>query len=256
MYDQQEVGQFCFPRRESPSVRATAKSGILLAAVALLAAPASGQIAKVFEEDGKRVFVNSAELAPARRAASSSQPQSVETARRAALSQPLASENFGTASHMDRELLERMVHETAERHRVDPALVRAVIEAESNWNPAAVSRKGALGLMQLVPGTAKRFGVGNAFNPQQNLDAGVRYLRTLLERYDGNLIKALAAYNAGEGVVDRAGGVPSYRETRHYVQKITDSYFRSDSRAGNVWGSSRPIYRAVDERGKVVFTNE
>ena len=110
--------------------------------------------------------------------------------------------------------------------------------------------------MQLVPGTAKRFGVDNAFNPQQNLDAGVKYLRRLLERYDGNLTKALAAYNAGEGVVDRAGGVPSYRETRHYVQKITESYFRSDSRASSIWGSSRPIYRAVDERGKVVFTNE
>ncbi len=150
-----------------------------------------------------------------------------------------------------------MVHETAERHRVDPALIRAVIQAESNWNPGAVSRKGALGLMQLIPGTAQRFGVVDPLNPQQNLDGGVRYLRMLLERYDGDLDKSLAAYNAGERAVDRARGVPNYFETRHYVQKITDSYFRPDSgRQRNWWNASRPIYRATDERGRVIYTNE
>jgi soluble lytic murein transglycosylase-like protein len=150
-----------------------------------------------------------------------------------------------------------MVHETAERHRVDPALVRAVIEAESNWNPSAVSRKGAQGLMQLAPGTAERFGVGDAFNPKQNLDGGVRYLRMLLERYNGDLNRSLAAYNAGEGAVDRARGVPNYRETRYYVQKVTDSYFRPGSGRLPNWGSAtRPIYRTSDERGRVIFANE
>jgi soluble lytic murein transglycosylase-like protein len=146
-----------------------------------------------------------------------------------------------------------MVQETAERHRVDPALVRAVVEAESNWNPSAVSRKGALGLMQLVPGTAERFGVGDAFNPRQNLDGGVRYLRTLLERYNGDLNRSLAAYNAGEHAVDRARGVPRLWETRSYVQRVLDSYFRPGS---DRLPNSRPIYRKTDEQGRVVFTNE
>ncbi len=150
-----------------------------------------------------------------------------------------------------------LADETAERHRVDPALVRAVIEAESGWNPRAISRKGAVGLMQLVPGTAVRFGAGDALNPKQNLDAGVRYLRTLLERYNGDLVRSIAAYNAGEGAVDRARGVPNIPETRQYVQKVTESYFQPGSgRLQDWWSASRPIYRTTDERGRLIFTNE
>jgi soluble lytic murein transglycosylase-like protein len=100
-------------------------------------------------------------------------------------------------------------------------------------------------------------GVSNAFDPKQNLDGGVRYLHTLLERYNGDLDKALAAYNAGPGAVDRAGGVPRYRETREYVQKVTDSYFRPGSdRLPNAYNASRPIYRMADQNGRLVFTNE
>jgi soluble lytic murein transglycosylase-like protein len=163
----------------------------------------------------------------------------------------------GALPQYQKEWLDRMVKEAAQRHRVDPALVRAVVEAESGWNPSAVSRKGALGLMQLVPGTAQRFGVADAFDPQENLEAGVRYLRTLLERYDGDLDRSLAAYNAGEHAVDRARGVPNFRETRHYVQKITDSYFRPGSgRLRDWWDVPRLIYRTTDERGRLVFTNQ
>jgi len=100
---------------------------------------------------------------------------------------------------------------------MDPALIRAVIETESHWNAGAVSRKGAVGLMQLVPSTAQRFGVKDMFSPKQNVDAGVRYLKTLLERYNGNLELALAAYNAGEGAVDRGSrraGVSGNSELR------------------------------------------
>jgi len=150
-----------------------------------------------------------------------------------------------------------MASQTAERHQVDPNLVRAVVQTESGWDPLAVSRKGALGLMQLVPGTAQRFGVNNVFDPQQNLDAGVRYLHSLLERYGNDLPLALAAYNAGEGAVDRFGGVPNFRETRLYVQKVTNSYFRPGSGAnGSAGFTPHPIRRIVDEHGRVIFTNE
>ena len=140
---------------------------------------------------------------------------------------------------------------------MDPALVRAVIETESNWNSSAISRKGAVGLMQLMPTTAQRFGASEYYNPQQNVDAGVKYLKTLLERYDGNLDLALAAYNAGEGAVDRAHGIPAFRETRSYVQKVQSAYFRPGSgRLSDLWVNPRAIHKNVDPSGRIIFTNE
>jgi soluble lytic murein transglycosylase-like protein len=140
---------------------------------------------------------------------------------------------------------------------VDAALIRAVIETESNWNSGAVSRRGAGGLMQLIPTTAQRFGVNDLFNPQQNIDAGVRYLKTLLERYNGNLDLALAAYNAGEGAVDRAHGIPAFRETRNYVHKVQDAYFRPGSgRLQDAFTNARAIHRDVDGSGRIVFSND
>jgi hypothetical protein len=106
----------------------------------------------------------------------------------------------------------------AAEHRVDPGLVRAVIEAESGYDPRARSRRGALGLMQLMPSTARRYAVADPYDPRQNLDAGIRHLRGLLDRYDVPV--ALAAYNAGEGAVARHGGLPPYPETRAYVARI------------------------------------
>jgi soluble lytic murein transglycosylase-like protein len=101
---------------------------------------------------------------------------------------------------------------------VDPSLVHAVVSAESGYEPAARSRKGALGLMQLMPATARQYGVSDPFDPQANLEAGIRHLRSLLDRYDVGL--ALAAYNAGEGAVRRYGGIPPYSETRAYVRRV------------------------------------
>jgi soluble lytic murein transglycosylase-like protein len=164
---------------------------------------------------------------------------------------------LAAAELANRQKIEVMIREVSARYNVDPALIRAVIETESNWNSKAISRKGALGLMQLVPGTARQLGVDNAFDPKQNLDGGVRYLHSLLERYNGDLDRALAAYNAGPGAVDRARGVPRYRETREYVQKVTDSYFRPGSnRIPHAFDAPRPIYRMVADDGRVVFTNE
>jgi len=109
----------------------------------------------------------------------------------------------------------------------------------------------------LIPTTAQRFGVNDAFNPKQNVDAGVRYLKTLLERYNGNLDLALAAYNAGEGAVDRAHGVPSYRETRNYVQRVQDAYYRPGSgRTDDAHTHPNRIHREVDTTGRIIFTND
>ncbi len=108
----------------------------------------------------------------------------------------------------------------AARHDLDPALVSAVVKAESNFSPTARSPKGAVGLMQLMPATAARLGVSNRFDPVSSLDGGIRYLRWLADRYSGDLTKVLAAYNAGEGAVDRYSGVPPFRETKNYVRKI------------------------------------
>jgi hypothetical protein len=122
---------------------------------------------------------------------------------------------------LNRADLHALADRHAETHAINPALVRAVIQAESAWNTRAVSPKGALGLMQLMPQTATELGVVDPFDPAQNIKAGVRYLKGLLDRYDGNAELALAAYNAGPGAVDKYGRtVPPYRETRAYVRKI------------------------------------
>ena len=120
-----------------------------------------------------------------------------------------------------RELYEPYVLEHANRHSLRPELVRAVIQVESGYNPRALSPKGAMGLMQLMPDTARMLGVQRPYDPEQNIRGGTRYLRLLLDKYDGNEELALAAYNAGSGAVDRHGKrIPPFRETRDYVRKV------------------------------------
>jgi soluble lytic murein transglycosylase-like protein len=116
-----------------------------------------------------------------------------------------------------------LIAQTARSFSVDPALVKAVVAAESNFRIDAVSRVGALGLMQLMPGTAEQMGVQEPFAPGENLKGGVRYLRAMLDRY-GDVRRALAAYNAGPTAVDRYGGIPPYRETKDYVKRVLNYY--------------------------------
>lgn len=133
---------------------------------------------------------------------------------------------FASGALSGRDGVERAVRIMAPSYGLDPDLVLLVIEAESAFNPAARSPKGALGLMQLMPATAARFGVEDPLDPLQNLRGGMAYLEWLLERYDGRVMLALAGYNAGEAAVDRFGGVPPYAETRGYVKRITRAYGR------------------------------
>ena len=218
----------------------------------LLAQNSVGHIAAVVDDDGRRFFVN-AEPPPLKVSLTASKPRpNIWLPAEASLTG-----HSRPAVDMGRDGVEKIVREAADRHSVDPALVRAVIETESNWNPRAYSRKGAGGLMQLIPTTAQRYGANDVFDPQQNIDAGVKHLKRLLERYNGNLDLALAAYNAGEGAVDRVHGIPAYRETQNYVQKVQNAYFRPGSgRLPDAYVNPHAIHRDVTVDGRIIFTNE
>ncbi|HEY7354005.1 MAG TPA: lytic transglycosylase domain-containing protein [Terriglobales bacterium] len=144
-------------------------------------------------------------------------------------SSPQAQTPVGTAARgatLDQQGLNILVNNVGQRHRIDPDFINSVIHAESGFHSRAVSRKGAQGLMQLMPGTASQLGVANPFDPKANVEGGTRYLRELLEKYNYDVPKALAAYNAGPGRVDRYKGVPPYFETQTYVAKIIRDYNR------------------------------
>ena len=268
------------------TARATIFAAILLTILGLSTPRAHAQIAFYTDSNGQRIYINAnAPAAPKHSSAASRSrtPAAPSVAESTSSAEPPADaspappsvsgdadadiSSTATASAAaptpnqpaaDHPTLDQMVNTVAARYNVDPQLVRAVIGAESNWDPRAVSRTGAQGLMQLVPTTARELGVSNAFDPQQNLEGGVRYLKTLLARYGGDLDKALAAYNAGPGAVDRAGGVPRIAETQHYVQRVTESYYNPGSvrSPGGPMEPSHPIYRTTDGSGRIVFTNE
>jgi len=156
-----------------------------------------------------------------------------------------------------RTLYAAEIREVSARHGVDPILVESVIRAESAFNPTAVSRAGARGLMQLMPKTALALGVRDSFNPRENIDGGVRHLRYLLDRYPGNVALAVAAYNAGEGAVDSYRGIPPYAETQQYVQRVLQG---AGGGGGGVWSGGRSViprsvYRYAGPNGTVTYSN-
>jgi len=242
-----------------------------------LAASSSAQITTAVDTSGKLVFVNTdsrmgrngstisspSQAAPAEPKVSPARPAWPPLPAPSAPSSEGGVEKWATSPVEEQpaqpeDRLDRIVREAAERNNLDPALVKAVISTESGWNPNAVSRKGAVGLMQLIPGTAQRYGVNNSFDPAQNIEGGSRYLKSLLDRYNGDLTKSLAAYNAGERTVDLNRGVPAIPETQRYVQKVTNAYFQPGSgRNRNLWSPPKPpVRREIDSNGRVVFTNE
>ena len=183
-----------------------------VAATAILvavASPARAQIYSWRDADGRLVLSNA-------------KPHNAEAVQSYAVPEAEGVRTTRASVAIDRmQAYDDLIVEHAHLNNVRPSLVRAVVQVESGFNPRAYSPKGAMGLMQLMPATAREFGVRNAFDPEQNVRGGVAYLRQLLDRYDGNEQLALAAYNAGPGAVDKHGqAIPPYRETRDYVTKV------------------------------------
>jgi soluble lytic murein transglycosylase-like protein len=181
---------------------------------------------------------------------------------------PIATKGTAASETQVSTYLQTLVDTISQNHGVDPGLVRAVIKTESNFNRWAVSSKGALGLMQLIPSTGRRYGVRDFFDPQQNVDGGVRYLKFLLEKFKGNVDLSLAAYNAGENLVERLGRIPSIPETTDYVRKVRAIYKNkagaapllptaaaAAEKSEGAKPESAPIFKVVDSRGVVHFSN-
>jgi hypothetical protein len=194
-----------------------------------------------------------AEAMRAARSAAAEVTQSIGHESQKSASARIQAANFAGRT-MSQDEIDASIEAAAARHNVDPNLVRAVVKVESNFNPNAVSRKGAIGLMQLMPSTARQLKVQNPFDPEQNVDAGVRQLKHLLESYDGDVRLTLAAYNAGAGAVARSSGVPHYAETQNYVRRITNLYYGGiDISSQSV--SRDPIQVQRDARGVLYISN-
>jgi soluble lytic murein transglycosylase-like protein len=241
------------------------------------------------DESGHRVFVNDSVQMPAVKRSTASMPRqsslvywsvtchclkpvpaaNVRAARSAAdeVKQILANgsenstspsqfQNSGGRAFTEQEI-DAAIDKSARQHDVDPTLVRAVIKVESNFNPNAVSSKGAMGLMQLMPQTARELNVSNPFDPQQNVDAGVRHLKHLMESYGGDVKLTLAAYNAGAGAVARSAGIPNFPETRNYVNRISNLYYGGPGTISRTLRTPAfsPVHVERDARGVLYISN-
>jgi hypothetical protein len=228
------------------------KTRTILAAAALLVccplATVNADIYQYTDENGTLHFTNvngggknhkRVKSEPARSCEATAAPKA-----RSLSPTPISSGNIPSA-YVD------MINSACDRHGVDPSLVHAIVKVESDFNPYALSRKGAMGLMQLMPQTAVDLNVKNSFNPTENIDGGVKYLRYLIDRYEGNLSLALAAYNSGETAVKRWGTIPPFKETQNYVQRILRIY----NGGGKGYVSRYTIYMGYGDDGSLILTD-
>jgi hypothetical protein len=243
----------------------------------------AGAITPTTDESGRKIYVNEDEPSAGSRARAATPPPSrlvywsstehrfkpvptsgaVMRAARSAASEVSSYFDGRAQAHptlnraFTQQDIDAAIDAAAARHHVDPSLVRSVVKVESNFNPNAVSRKGAMGLMQLMPSTARSLNVSNPFDPAQNVDAGVRHLRKLLDSYGGNVRLSLAAYNAGAGAVARSAGVPHFRETQDYVRRITNLYNGGSEPGPHIFGSPvhEPVHMERDARGVLYISN-
>jgi soluble lytic murein transglycosylase-like protein len=206
----------------------------------LFALQASAEIQVRVDEKGRKVFFNPA-------------PKVIKSQFKMTAGAPLTySKRAGEYAPM--------IEKVCAKYSVDPELVKAVIQAESAYNSKAVSHAGAIGLMQLMPATAARFGVKEIFDPNENIHGGVQYLKFLLQLFNGDLPLAVAAYNAGEGAVQRFKGIPRYTETQNYVRKVMSLYGKSDYTPGVMLLAKvqppKTIYKYTDSNGMIQFTTQ
>ncbi len=196
------------------------------------------------DENGVRIFTNIAPKGP------------VQDLRMSG--QPLSSQGT-SASGGDKKVdanYDGIIDKYAGEYRIDPALIRSMIATESSFNPKAVSRKGAQGLMQLMPATAARIGVLDAFDPEENIRGGTMHMRFLLDTFGNDLNLSLAAYNAGENLVQRLGRIPDFKETHDYVRSIKQRYGKSTMTPDSEAATKGPTtFRYLDEDGILHLTN-
>ena len=198
--------------------------------ILITASVSSAEIQIRIDEHGNKVFFNTPEKAQIQTAATAGQPLSTRK----------------------RQEFAPIIQAACDKYNVDPDLVNAVIQVESAYNKQAVSHAGAIGLMQLMPATASRFGVKQIKDPEENVHGGVQYLKFLLDLFNNDLSLAVAAYNAGEGAVQKYQGIPKYTETQNYVKRVLSIYGK-DNLPG---ASAKVVYQYNDEKGQIHFTTE
>jgi soluble lytic murein transglycosylase len=226
------------------------KSGLLWCAVIVALVTASGSICRAeilfsyVDENGVRIFTNIAPKGPVQDLRMSGHPLPSQ-ATDASIGDKKADANYDV-----------IIDKYAEEYRIDPELIRSMIATESSFNPKAVSRKGAQGLMQLMPATAARIGVRDAFDPEENIRGGTKHMRFLLDTFGNDLNLSLAAYNAGENLVQRLGRIPDFKETHDYVRSIKQRYGKSTPTLDSEAPTTGPTtFRYLDESGVLHLTN-